>query len=876
MSSTNNDDNNNTGGGGKRKRDGGNKGNNYDIDVQADDSFRNYMVRKIDLQRQQFGLVLPPPPPSPLPAPTHSTLQQQQQQNNSPPQTILKKKKTKQLAKTKDNYISRSRGVVDSSDSHANVQINDETADAAAASSKTDTTDTNTNNNTAAAAAQPEKKSVRFDKHLEVEGVSQILLNLQKKHGTKRRRANRMKSSSYKRRRSSSNSSRTSVNNANGGDDPHNDVTSSTSSVGVGEDDDANYYCEPKSVLGVLDNLQKKYGMSRRRSSSSSFSNSSLLLSMQQRTTMNPFASTTTSQSQPPKDNDQRSYNNGEKNDHQTISVLESSLGSSVEEAAGFLGSSPSTIDDQSVTAGGGDSHYLSSSTTTTGILRKESNYAVAAAAASGGSTTAPMKRRKESPRCKGQSVLEGLELEQSLHQESQTALSHKQNEEYGLKAPVEDDTTATSSLSQQKKTSSCTIQTAKSNHRPDLFFMGVVVLVNGHTSPDATTLMRLLHKHGGDLEKYETQRITHIIAEQLSVAKANIYKRQKKPTPICRPEWITDSVEQGKLLPFGDYLLEDVVDRDAVGTKSVKSFFSTKKPVGGDMHRSKDDLNHTKKSSPGDKNLASVKKKSATTNESENSSSSLYHRWQDTLPSAANYSLTDQVRTMGNDPNFLDSYFSNSRLSYIGSFKQRVKKKKAPTKIGCRDGDSPRPKVKVGTARKFVLLVDMDCFFASVVLRKYPQYRNKPVAVGHCHVARQQQQPSEIASKSSQTNSSSELSTCNYIARKSGVRKGMFLGDAIVQCPDLVVLPYDFDGYEEVSSIVVEQLQCYAEQYNGCVEVVSCDESYVELNIAPDDGRSDVDEFVKTLAERIRADIFKKTECTASIGIGANKVCCF
>lgn len=873
MSSTNNNDDdnsdNNTGGGGKRKRDGGNKGNNYDIDVQADDSFRNYMVRKIDLQRQQFGLVLPPPPPSPSP----------QQLNDTPPQTILKKKRTTQLAKTKDNDR-RSRGGVDSSDSHANAQIN-KTVAAVAAASKTDT-----NNNNTAAAAQPEKKSVRFDKHLEVEGVSQILLNLQKKHGTKRRRANRMKSSSYKRRRSSSSSSkssRTFVNNTNGGDDhPNNDVASSTSSVGVGEeDDDANYdYCEPKSVLGVLDNLQKKYGMSRRRSSSSSFSNNSSLslLSMQQRTTMNPFASTTTSQSPPPKDNDQ-SYNNGEKNDQQTISVLESSLGSSVEEAAGFLGSSPSTIDDQSVTAagGGGGSHFLSSSATTTGILRKESNYA-AAAAPSGGSTTAPMKRRKESPRCKGQSVLEGLELEQSLlHQESQTALSHKQNEEYGLKALVEDDTTATSSSTQQKQPSSCTIQTAKSNHRPDLFFMGVVVLVNGHTSPDATTLMRLLHKHGGDLEKYETQRITHIIAEQLSVAKANIYKRQKKPTPICRPEWITDSVEQGKLLPFGDYLLEDVVDRNVVGTKSVKSFFSTKKkPVDGDMHRSKDDLNHTKKSSPGDKHLASVKKKSATTNESENSSSSLYHRWQDTHPSAANYSLTDQVRTVGNDPNFLDSYFSNSRLSYIGSFKQRVKKKKATTKIGgCRD-DSPRLKVKVGTARKFVLLVDMDCFFASVVLRKYPQYRDKPVAVGHCHVARQQQQPSEIASKSSQTNSSSELSTCNYIARKSGVRKGMFLGDAIVQCPDLVVLPYDFDGYEEVSSIVVEQLQCYAEQYNGCVEVVSCDESYVELNIAPDDGRSDVDEFVKTLAERIRADIFKKTECTASIGIGVNKVCCF
>lgn len=178
----------------------------------------------------------------------------------------------------------------------------------------------------------------------------------------------------------------------------------------------------------------------------------------------------------------------------------------------------------------------------------------------------------------------------------------------------------------------------------------------------------------------------------------------------------------------------------------------------------------------------------------------------------------------------------------------------------------------KIG-AHKFVLLVDMDCFFASVILRKYPQYKNKPVAVGHCHIARSGN-AEEVSVGKTQKDSSSELSTCNYIARNRGVRKGMFLGDAIVQCPDLVVLPYNFEGYEEVSSIVVDHLQSIAEQYNGCVEVVSCDESYVEINIDPEDC-SDVYDFVKSLAENIRTDIEKKTECTASIGIGVNKVRC-
>jgi hypothetical protein len=152
---------------------------------------------------------------------------------------------------------------------------------------------------------------------------------------------------------------------------------------------------------------------------------------------------------------------------------------------------------------------------------------------------------------------------------------------------------------------------------RPDLFFTGITVLINGHTNPDATTLMRLLHKHGGDLEKYETRRVTHIIAERLSTAKANIYRNQKNPTPVCRPEWITDSVENGKLLPFGDYLLEDVMEAKTPGTKSLKTFFASEK-----VSDNEPDAN----------------------------------RWVDTDPSKSNYHINGQVRTVGNDPNFLES----------------------------------------------------------------------------------------------------------------------------------------------------------------------------------------------------------------------------
>jgi len=387
---------------------------------------------------------------------------------------------------------------------------------------------------------------------------------------------------------------------------------------------------------------------------------------------------------------------------------------------------------------------------------------------------------------------------------------------------------------------------------------------------------MRLLHKHGGDLEKYETSRVTHIIAEQLSVAKANIYKRQKKPTPVCRPEWILDCVEKGKLVPFGEYLLEDVRE-DGDRTTSVQSYFNKKSDQSCLVVRTNRDHNVIERKDIGHEEMengscCSPKKK-------KSSSSSHHHRWQDTHPSKANYNhhhhLGEQIRTVGNDPNFLDSYFSNSRLSYIGSFKQRVKPtKNKPKNKNSNTVSSSSSRFQTG-GRKFVLLVDMDCFFASVALRKYPQYRNKPVAVGHAHSAKSNASEKEISTKTYSKNSSSELSTCNYVAREHGIKKGMFLGDAIRLCPDLVVLPYDFQGFEEVSGIVADALHGYAEEFNGCVEQVSCDESYVEINIIPEDDcpGNDVHDFVNSLAQRIRGDIVKKTECTASIGIGPNKL---
>ncbi|KAG7176847.1 DNA repair protein REV1-like 1, partial [Homarus americanus] len=50
------------------------------------------------------------------------------------------------------------------------------------------------------------------------------------------------------------------------------------------------------------------------------------------------------------------------------------------------------------------------------------------------------------------------------------------------------------------------------------------------------------------------------------------------------------------------------------------------------------------------------------------------------------------------------------------------------------------------------------------------------------------------------ETSSMSEIASCSYEARKAGVKNGMFLGPALKLCPDLQTIPYDFEGYKEVS----------------------------------------------------------------------------
>ncbi|XP_070770929.1 DNA repair protein REV1 [Enoplosus armatus] len=83
--------------------------------------------------------------------------------------------------------------------------------------------------------------------------------------------------------------------------------------------------------------------------------------------------------------------------------------------------------------------------------------------------------------------------------------------------------------------------------------FRGVSIYVNGYTEPSADELRRLMMLHGGQFHIYYSRsKTTHIIANNLPNCKIQELKGEK----VISPEWITDSIKAGRLLPYLQYQL--------------------------------------------------------------------------------------------------------------------------------------------------------------------------------------------------------------------------------------------------------------------------------------------------------------------------------
>ena len=130
------------------------------------------------------------------------------------------------------------------------------------------------------------------------------------------------------------------------------------------------------------------------------------------------------------------------------------------------------------------------------------------------------------------------------------------------------------------------------------------------------------------------------------------------------------------------------------------------------------------------------------------------------------------------------------------------------------------------------IIHCDADCFFAAIEMRDNPEFRNRPMAVGGSADRR------------------GVISTCNYDARRYGVRSAMASAHAMRLCPSLLIVPQNMDKYREASQIMRDIFY----DYTDLVEPLSLDEAYLDVSACEAHGGS-----ATRIAEEIRQRIFDK-----------------
>ena len=168
---------------------------------------------------------------------------------------------------------------------------------------------------------------------------------------------------------------------------------------------------------------------------------------------------------------------------------------------------------------------------------------------------------------------------------------------------------------------------------------------------------------------------------------------------------------------------------------------------------------------------------------------------------------------------------------------------------------------------RRRVAHLDMDAFYASVELLRYPELAGQPVVIG----GRRRQRGAASAGGARGHERLQDyvgrgvVTTATYAARPFGVHSGLGLMQAAKLCPDAILLPADFDEYRKYSRAFKEVITGVAPM----VEDRGIDEVYIDFTGLPgvdaDGGRA--------LARRLQQAIQERTGLGCSVGVAPNKL---
>ena len=187
----------------------------------------------------------------------------------------------------------------------------------------------------------------------------------------------------------------------------------------------------------------------------------------------------------------------------------------------------------------------------------------------------------------------------------------------------------------------------------------------------------------------------------------------------------------------------------------------------------------------------------------------------------------------------------------------------------------TPASPADAAPARRIAHL-DMDAFYASVELLRYPQLKGLPVVIGggrRAHdealdaryAGRLHEIPVDEFSRLKDYVGRGVITTATYPARQFGVGSAMGMMKAARLCPQAIMLPVDFAEVRRFSRMFKEIIVSIA----PLMEDRGVDEVYIDFTDVPGGQR----EGGRVLARLIQKTITDATGLTCSIGVAPNKL---
>jgi DNA polymerase-4 len=192
------------------------------------------------------------------------------------------------------------------------------------------------------------------------------------------------------------------------------------------------------------------------------------------------------------------------------------------------------------------------------------------------------------------------------------------------------------------------------------------------------------------------------------------------------------------------------------------------------------------------------------------------------------------------------------------------------------------------GSIRRIAHL-DMDAFYASCELLRYPQLKGLPVVIGggrrkeddllgklqaaypdsewteETFAERLDRIPVDFFPRIEGYTGRGVITTATYAARQFGIGSAMGLMKAAKLCPQAILLPVDFDRYRHFS----RTFKAIITEIAPVMQDRGVDEVYIDFTDVPGGQR----EGGRVLARLIQKSIFDATGLTCSIGVAPNKL---